>query len=346
MKGSRALDACINRASEGLRFLEDTARFRLGEKELTSQLRSLRHMIRQSFREKELSLTGHRDARGDVGRIVSENSRDDTRKDLKDACTANFKRAQESFRSIEEFLKTEGEYRFAKKIESHRFSLYTLEKRVLDLLRPKLPGGIYGILGEQFSCGRTNARTARAMADAGIDIIQYREKLNFKTRKQMYEECREIRKITKDAGIFFIVNDFPDIAISVGADGIHSGQDDLPAPELKKLAPDMMVGISTHSPQQAETAVAQGADYIGAGPIFATWTKEDVCDPVGLSYLEYVARNINIPFVAIGGIKLHNLEEVLSRGARTICLVTEITGADSIGDRIREIRNLYREHTE
>ena len=101
-----------------------------------------------------------------------------------------------------------------------------------------------------------------------------------------------------------------------------------------------MVGISTHSPEQAAQAVQEGADYIGVGPIFATQTKEDVCDAVGLEYLEHVAATHTIPFVAIGGIKRHNLPDVVKRGATTVCLVTEIIGADDIGSRIREIKTL------
>ena len=340
MKENRMIDACINRASEGLRFLEDTARLRLDDTDLTLQLRRLRHKVRDLFRGRETLLIRHRDAELDVGKTISETSRDDQRVSVKDACAANFKRIQESMRSIEELLKVKDEYPKAKEMEVHRFSVYTLEKRMLGFFRKQLPRGIYGILGEQFSCGRTNARVAQKMVNAGINVIQYREKLDCKTREQMYEECREIRAITRDAGVCFVVNDFADIALAVGADGIHSGQDDLPVPVLKQLAPDLMVGISTHYPDQAGKAVLQGADYIGVGPIFATRTKEDVCAPVGLSYLEYAAENIEIPFVAIGGIKRHNLKEVVSRGARTVCLVTEITGADDIEETIRQIRTI------
>jgi thiamine-phosphate pyrophosphorylase len=340
MKEDRMMDACINRASEGLRFLEDTARLRLDDTDLTLRLRRLRHTVRNLFRGRENLLLRHRDAELDVGRSVSENSRDDKRSSLTDACTANFKRIQESFRTMEEILKVKGEYRTAKNMEKHRFSVYTLEKQMLGFFRKQLPQGIYGILGEQFSCGRTNVQVAQKMVHAGIDVIQYREKLDWKTREQMVDECREIRAVTRDAGVCFVVNDFADIALAVGADGVHSGQDDLPAPVLKQLAPDLMVGISTHSPDQAGKAVQQGADYIGVGPIFETRTKENVCAPVGLSYLEYAAGNIEIPFVAIGGIKLHNLKEVVCRGARTVCLVTEITGAEDIEETIRQIKTI------
>ncbi len=207
-----------------------------------------------------------------------------------------------------------------------------------------LPHGIYGILGEKFSLGRTNIEVAQQMVDAGIDILQYREKLKYKSKGEIYRECLEIRRITSDAKVPFIINDHLDIALMVGADGVHQGQDDLPVKEVKKIAPNLMIGCSTHSPEQVEQAVKDGADYIGAGPVFATKTKEDVCDAVGVKYLEYIVKNHDIPFVAIGGIKLGNLREIMSGGAKTVCLVTEIIGAENIGKRIREIKKIMEEY--
>ncbi len=208
------------------------------------------------------------------------------------------------------------------------------------LRKKQLPEGIYGVLGEKFSLGRSNVEVAAMMVDAGIDILQYREKVQDKSCRQMLEECEQIRKITADARVPFIVNDHLGIAMMVGADGIHQGQDDLPVKKIRKIVPRMMIGCSTHSPDQAKKALADGADYIGVGPVFTTRTKQDVCDAVGLGYLEYVAKTHDIPFVAIGGIKRHNLGEVLARGARTVCLVTEIISARNIADRITEIRKI------
>ena len=211
---------------------------------------------------------------------------------------------------------------------------------VLTLQKPVFPTGIYGILGEAFSLGRSNVAMARLLVDNGIDILQYREKAATKDRNTMLAECEAIRRITADAQVPFIVNDFLDIAMMTGADGVHMGQTDLPVTAVKQLAPCLMVGCSTHSPAQAARAQADGADYIGVGPLFATQTKEDVFDAVGLGYLEHVAAHVNIPFVAIGGIKRHNLAQVVSRGAKTVCLVTEIIGATDIGKRMQEIRQI------
>ncbi len=340
MSETRLLDANINRSAEGLRVLEDIARFRLNNQKISSDIRELRHQVRDLFKGREKKLLASRDSSNDVGVKTSSLGKTDVRSDIKDTVLSNFKRVQEAFRSIEEILKTKGEYPTGKKMEILRFSVYSLEPRLFSLFSRQLPPGVYGILGEKFSLGRTNVQVAKKMVDAGVDILQYREKLTDKSMKEIYRECLEIRKITKDANIPFIINDYADIAMMVGADGIHQGQDDLPVKALRKIAPQMMIGCSTHSPDQAKKAIEDGADYIGVGPIFTTQTKEDVCDAVGLEYLDYVVRNHDIPFVAIGGIKLNNLKDITARGIKTICLVTEIIGARDIENRIKKIKQI------
>ena len=206
-------------------------------------------------------------------------------------------------------------------------------------MRQILPAGLYGITAEKFSAGRGNIEVVEQMITGGIKIIQYREKRPSKSYNTILEECRQIREMTRAAGVTFIVNDYVDVALLVDADGVHVGQDDLPVGEVKKLlGRDKIVGLSTHSPKQAEAAVRAGADYIGVGPIFSTRTKDDVCDPVGFSYLDWVVENISLPFVAIGGIKLHNIDQIVRRGAKTICLVTEIVGATDIVARVNELQ--------
>lgn len=201
----------------------------------------------------------------------------------------------------------------------------------------KLNTDLYCITAEEHSRGRDNVQVVKSMINAGITIIQYREKE--KTQKQKYHECLKIREITKQAGVTFIVNDDIDIAMLVEADGVHIGQDDLPIEKVRELVgEEMIIGLSTHSPEQAVDAVTRGADYIGVGPLFRTFTKKDVCEPVGLEYLDYVVSNIDIPFVAIGGIKEHNICEVVLRGAKCVALVTDIVGAESIEEKIENLR--------
>jgi len=199
---------------------------------------------------------------------------------------------------------------------------------------------LYGITAEEYSLGRSNIEVVKAMIDAGIKIIQYREK-DSKSIKERYEECKEIRKLTKETDVTFIINDYIDIAILVGADGIHIGQDDLPIEEVRKLVgPEMIIGLSTHSPEQAQDATRRGADYIGVGPMFSTTTKKNIGNVAGLEYLDYVVKNHNIPLVAIGGIKFENIAEVKKRGAKCICLVTEIVGAQDMGKTVQKIRDI------
>ncbi|MFW6022606.1 MAG: thiamine phosphate synthase [Halanaerobiaceae bacterium] len=198
---------------------------------------------------------------------------------------------------------------------------------------------IYGITAEKYSCGRSNVEVVRDMLAAGIKIIQYREKE--KSMFEKYQECKVIRQLTRDNGVVFIVNDHIDLALAVEADGVHIGQNDLPIEVVRQLVDDdMVIGLSTHSPEQAHDAVQRGADYIGVGPIFNTNTKENVCASVGIDYLKYVAENIDIPFVAIGGIKEHNVLDVKKNGAYCVCLVTEIVGAEDIQAKIRSIRGV------
>lgn len=202
------------------------------------------------------------------------------------------------------------------------------------------PGSdIYGLTDDSLSLGRPVVDVVDAMLRAGVRIIQYREKE--KKSGAMLQDCLALRRMTREAGACFIVNDHVDIAMLCDADGVHVGQDDLPVAAVRQLVgPDRIIGLSTHSPEQALAAVACGADYIGVGPIFATRTKKDVCDPVGYDYLDWVVANMSLPFVAIGGIKRHNIAKVVRHGARSCALVSEIVGAEDIVQRVGELRLL------
>lgn len=201
-----------------------------------------------------------------------------------------------------------------------------------------LPGetDLYALTDSRLSLGRPLQAVARALLDAGIKILQYREKKA--PMRQKYADCLLLRRLTLEYGACFIVNDHVELALICEADGLHVGQDDLPITELKKIAPRLMLGLSTHSPAQALKALADGADYIGVGPIFATQTKEDVVDPVGFEYLDWVVTHLKLPFVAIGGIKVHNIGDVAAHGARCCAMVSELVGAENIAAKVREAR--------
>ena len=198
---------------------------------------------------------------------------------------------------------------------------------------------IYTITAEAMSNGRDNIEVVGQMLKAGIKFIQYREKT--KPALDRYNECLKLRQITRDNGAIFIIDDFIDLAMAVDADGVHIGQTDLPAQVVRQLiGNDKIIGLSTHSEEQLQKANMLGdiIDYIGVGPVYATQTKKNAV-PVGFSYVEYATKNSKHPFVAIGGIKEHNICDVAAHGAKTFAIVSEIVGADDIVGKINSIKN-------
>ncbi len=188
---------------------------------------------------------------------------------------------------------------------------------------------LYAITGEQFHPGRDMITVMEEAILGGVDMIQLRDKKSAK--REVLQKAVALRELTRKHNVTFIVNDHIDVALAVEADGIHLGQDDLPLLIARKIVGDMMIiGISTHSIEEARLAEQEGADYIGVGPVFATKSKEDVVSPVSTSYVREVAREIRIPFVAIGGIKLHNVDQVLEAGASRICAISEIVGSRDV----------------
>lgn len=201
---------------------------------------------------------------------------------------------------------------------------------------------IYTITAESMSNGRDNIEVVGKMLQAGIKFIQYREKE--KQGFDRYNECLKLRQMTCEAGAVFIIDDFVDLAMAVDADGVHIGQTDLPPQVVRRLiGDDKIIGLSTHGEAQLQKANELGdiIDYIGVGPVFATQTKK-TATPVGFSYVEYAVRNSKYPFVAIGGIKEHNICDVAAHGAKTFAIVSEIVGADDIVAKIKSIENTLK----
>lgn len=205
--------------------------------------------------------------------------------------------------------------------------------------RIEIPKGIYGITGDNFSNGRSNYFCVEEMIKGGIKIVQYRAKT--KDTREKVKEAREIRELCRKNRVIFIVNDNVDIALLVDADGVHIGQEDMHPDDVRKLIGDnKIIGLSTHSEKQGMEAYKNpNVDYIGVGPIFPTTTKDTT--PVGLGYLEYAVKNLDLPFVAIGGIKAQNIDAIIAKGAQRVCLVSEIVGADSISDMARNLQEKF-----
>jgi thiamine-phosphate pyrophosphorylase len=210
-------------------------------------------------------------------------------------------------------------------------------------VKKQMPKGLYGILAENFSNGKDNVSIVKEMLDAGIRTLQYRDK--YKTKLEKFKQCETIRKLTSDYKCFFIVNDDIDIALSLESDGIHIGQEDLPITQARKIVgKTMTIGVSTHSLNQALIAVQNGADYIGVGPIYKTFTKDNSVNFLGLDYLNICINNIKIPKVAIGGIKLANLSEVCKYKPENICMVTEITSSNNIKFTIKKAQEIIDDY--
>jgi len=208
---------------------------------------------------------------------------------------------------------------------------------------------LYGITDQASSQGRDDLTVTRALIAGGISCLQYRAKKVH--AKQQWETAVALRRFTLDAGIPFIINDRVDLALDCGADGVHLGQDDAPIAAARRLArlagrDNLLVGRSTHSLEQALAAAAEGADYIGYGPLYATLTKENNVPPLGLDRLREVLTKVAIPVVAIGGIKPGNLAEVAAQGARHCAVVTALTGADDIRAATRDLGQAWRETTQ
>ncbi len=178
-----------------------------------------------------------------------------------------------------------------------------------------IPFGAYVITSEE------HVKIAGEACKGGARIIQYRDKKS--SRRNMLEIADKIRKITKKFDSLFIVNDFIDIALISEADGVHLGQDDIPVNRARKITPEgFIIGVSTHSLEQARKAEKDGADYIGIGPVFSTPTKENYL-PIGLSTVRKVLQNVNIPVVTIGGINIANIDQLVKIGVRNVAMIRE-----------------------
>lgn len=197
---------------------------------------------------------------------------------------------------------------------------------------------LYLVTGERGDPGETLAIVAAALA-GGADAIQLRKK--GMAKDELVRLGLRVRALTRAHGALFIMNDHPDLAIATDADGVHVGQDDFPPAMIRSLHgfDGRLVGRSTHSIEQAERAVADGVDYIGVGPVFATPTKPGR-PAVGTDLVREVAGKVELPFVAIGGIDLANAAGVIEAGARAIAVVRAVYDADDPQSMARQLRQL------
>ena len=201
---------------------------------------------------------------------------------------------------------------------------------------------LYVISDPVLSRGRSHVEVARAALEGGADAIQIRDKSS--TAYNLSLVAAEIQPLARKFGAAFFVNDRVDVALLTGADGVHVGQDDLPARETRRLLPrPRLIGVSAGTREEARRAERDGADYIGAGPVFATPSKPDAGEPLGLERLGEIAAAVGIPVVAIGGITLENVARVFAAGADGAAVLSAVVSADDIGAAARALKRRIAE---
>lgn len=201
--------------------------------------------------------------------------------------------------------------------------------------------GLYLVIGHEFTNGRSVLDVLAAAADGGVRTVQLREK-NLSGR-ELTLLAEKFRRKCDELGVLMLMNDHVDIALAVGADGVHLGQDDMPLEAARRIAPELILGRSTHSVEQALEAQAQGADYVNLGPVFPTRTKNTPVQPLGLEIIRNAAPKLSIPFSVMGGVKEHNIPQLYDAGARIFAMVTELTQADDVAAKARVMRALWEE---
>ncbi len=199
---------------------------------------------------------------------------------------------------------------------------------------------LYVVITEAFCAGRSALEVLAQTLSAGVRLVQLREKEWDDLR--LYQRALEFRRQTAAAGALLIVNDRLDLALAAGADGVHLGQDDLPIVPARRIAPELIIGASTHSLKEALAAQEAGASYLNLGPIFATQTKAGAT-PLGVEAIDRIAPRLRIPWTTMGGIKSSNIGRVVSLGARHPAVMTAVTAAQDPLAAALQLRKIIKD---
>ncbi len=187
---------------------------------------------------------------------------------------------------------------------------------------------VYPVSCERLANGRSDIEWLDAVIAGGARIVQLRDKES--EDRDLYEKALVFRRKTREAGVLFIVNNRVDIALLSEADGVHLGNSDLPAEHVRKLAPDIIIGVSCNTEEQAANAASRGASYYNIGPLFPTGTKSGLVKFIGTEAIQTFSSMSNLPFTVMGGIKIEHVKNLLSLGCKRIAVVTALTQADNI----------------
>ncbi|MBN1258030.1 MAG: thiamine phosphate synthase [Planctomycetes bacterium] len=330
----RILDANANRAREGLRVVEEYVRFSLDATAFTERLKQLRHelvatlQLLQQAAGDGVKLENFRDTAGDVGTGISTPA-EMKRADATATARAGMKRLQEALRVLEEYGKIVSP-EAAAGFERLRYASYDIEPLIFadGARRSHLAEARLYVLVTEALASTDALTAAREAVAGGADMIQMREKEL--EDSAFYKQALAMREICNSAGALFMINDRPHLAKLVNADGIHTGQGDLPVNLSRRIiGPDRLIGRSTNAPEVLQAAFEEGADYAGVGPVYATKTKEHRA-AVGLEYVSYAAREAKIPYFCIGSINRETLGGVLDAGAKAVAVCTAIIGVKDI----------------
>ncbi len=331
----RLIDANLNRISEGLRLLEEVARFLLNDAALSAALKSLRHELLDHSLQKALL-----DARGSAEDVAAF-AEEERRADLPAVVTANARRVEESLRVLEEFSKLPQPHPDLdldpEKFKKARFALYELERALTGkILRcEKRIAGLYVIIDPEALRGRDEQEICRQAIRGGAKAIQLRDKK--RSKAEILAAAKKLKEVCAQYDVPFILDDYLDVALASGADGLHLGQGDLPISVARRLLPiDKLLGCSTTTREEALQAEAEGADYIAVGSIYPTPSKAGAI-VVGLERLRQIRKAVSLPIVAIGGIDGQNAPAVVEGGADAIAVISAVLGTEDVEGATRKL---------
>ena len=344
----RILDASANRLREGLRVVEDFVRFVLDDAHLSRVTKTCRHQLRTVFESLNTQeLIASRDTQADVGTTIRTET-EGRRGTPFDVATASLKRAQEAARTLEEYSKLLAADRpvtgdsASQQFGQLRYELYTLEKAILTTAasnRQLADRRLYLLLTSELCTGDFE-QTLKDAISGGVDIVQLREKAM--SDRDLLGMARRVREITRASETLLIMNDRPDLAVLCDADGVHVGQEELAVQEVRRIVGlDRLVGVSTHTIEQARQAVLDGASYLGVGPVFPSQTKA-FDEFAGLDFVRAVADEIALPWYPIGGITPGNLLHVTDAGATRAAICAAILQAESPAEMSRYVAEEIR----
>ena len=334
----RLIDVNLDRVGEGLRVIEDIARFSLNDVELCQRLKTLRHELLSGSYSLQQQLLAARKVERDVGFELSE---EEKHEDVSAVVIANSRRVQEALRELEELAKlpdsplTLPPVRF----KQARFALYQIEQELVSRLlrqdKVKNLTGVYGIIDTSVLKGRSEVEIAQKVIRGGARVIQLRDKQ--RPRAELLTIARELKEVCAENGVLFIINDYLDLALAADCDGLHLGQDDLPVREARRLLPmDKLIGSSTATLSEALRAQSEGADYISVGAIYPTTSKEKF-RLAGLETLREVKKAVSVPVIAIGGIDHSNVVEVIKARADGVAVIKAILLAEDVEGSTRQL---------